>query len=211
MDADAPKFRRRKDARPAEIAQAAMAVFMERGFAAAKLDEVAARAGVSKGALYLYFATKEDLFRAAVVEAVLPNVEPIMAMVAAHPGPFDVLVEAILQNFVRLTTTTPLGGMLKLVVGEAKNFPEIARVWHDQLAAKAIAALSAAIAAAQARGEVRAGDPRLLAVSVVAPMIVAVIWRETFVPVGGQPVDIAALAREHLATLKAGFAPSPQP
>jgi hypothetical protein len=101
--------------------------------------------------------------------------------------------------------------MLKLVVGEAKNFPEIARVWHDQLAAKAIAALSSAIAAAQARGEVRPGDPRLLAVSVVAPMIVSVIWRETFVPVGGQPFDIPALAREHLATLRAGFAPSPQP
>jgi AcrR family transcriptional regulator len=210
MDADAPKFRRRKEARPAEIAQAAMAVFMEKGFAGTRLDDVAARAGVSKGALYLYFETKEDLFRAAVVETVLPNIEPVMAMVAAHPGPFEALAEAILQNFVRVTTTTPIGGMLKVVIGEARNFPEIARVWHDQLAAKAIAALSAAIAAAQARGEVRAGDPRLLALSVIGPMVVSVIWRETFVPVGGQPFDIPALAREQLATIKAGLAPITQ-
>ena len=66
MQAGAPKFRRRKEARPAEIVAAALEVFAEKGFAGARLDEIAARAGVSKGALYLYFETKEDLFRAVV-------------------------------------------------------------------------------------------------------------------------------------------------
>ena len=72
---DAPRWRRRKTARPAEIIEAALSVFAENGFAAARLDEIARRAGVSKGALYLYFETKEDLFRAVVRAAVAPNLE----------------------------------------------------------------------------------------------------------------------------------------
>ena len=92
MDAGAPKFRRRKADRPGEIVSAALAVFAEKGFAAAKLDEIARRAGVSKGALYLYFETKEDLFRAVVGQAIAPNISVVKAMVAAHPGPLSDLV-----------------------------------------------------------------------------------------------------------------------
>src|ERR1700754_5327459 len=87
LSAGQPKFRRRKADRPAEIVAAALAVFAERGFAAARLEEIARRAGVSKGALYLYFETKEEIFRAVVDQAIAPNIEAIRAMVAAHPGP----------------------------------------------------------------------------------------------------------------------------
>src|SRR3569623_1618221 len=83
-----PKWRRRKEARPAEIVQAALQVFSEKGFAGAKLDEIAARAGVSKGARYLYFETKEDLFRAVVRQAVAPNVERMRGALNAFNGPF---------------------------------------------------------------------------------------------------------------------------
>jgi len=211
VDIDSPKFRRRKDARPSEIAAAAMSVFVEKGFSGARLEDVAARAGVSKGALYLYFETKEDLFRAAVVEAVLPNLEPMFALVASHPGPFDALVETLVQRLTHLATTTVMGGLLKVVIGEARNFPEIARVWHDQVAGKALEALGAAIAAAQARGEVRPGNPRYFAMSIVGPLVVAMIWRETFVPVGGAPVDMPALAQQHLRTVMQGLAEGPRP
>src|SRR5438874_171360 len=83
-----PRWRRRKDARPAEIVAAALEVFAEKGFAAARLDEIAARAGVSKGALYLYFATKQDLFAAVVRDAVAPNIEAVEAMVQGYGGDF---------------------------------------------------------------------------------------------------------------------------
>ncbi len=211
MDVDAPKFRRRKEARPAEIAAAAMSLFVEKGFAGTRLDEVAARAGVSKGALYLYFETKEDLFHAAVAEAVLPNLEPMFALVAAHPGPFDQLVETLVQRLAHLASTTAVGGLLRVVIGEARNFPEIARHWHDQVAGKAFDALGAAIAAAQARGEVGPGNPRFLAMSIIGPLVMAVIWRETFVPVGGAALDIPALAEQHLRTVMHGLAESPRP
>src|SRR5947199_10173186 len=95
LDPGEPKFRRRKADRPGEIVEAALAVFAERGFAAAKLDEIARRAGVSKGALYLYFETKEELFRAVVAQAIAPNMRAVRAMVAAHPGPLSDLLRLV--------------------------------------------------------------------------------------------------------------------
>jgi AcrR family transcriptional regulator len=206
MDAGAPKFRRRKDERPAEIVEAALQVFAEKGFAAAKLDEIARRAGVSKGAVYLYFETKEDIFRAVVVRAIAPNVGEIRAIIAGQTGPLPQLLRAVADHVAGVIETTPIGGVLKMVVGEARNFPELARVWHDELVAQALGALTAAIRAAQARGEVRSGDARTYALQIISPILVAVLWRETFVPVGAQPFDLRALARQHIDTILGGMA-----
>src|SRR3954451_21201693 len=103
-----PKFRRRKAARPGEIVEAALAVFAERGFAAAKLDDIARRAGVSKGALYLYFETKEDLFHAVVDLAIAPNMQAIRAMIAAHPGPLADLLRLVGGRVGTLMDTLPV-------------------------------------------------------------------------------------------------------
>lgn len=200
-----PKFRRRKSERPAEIVQAALAVFAERGFAGARLDEIAARAGVSKGALYLYFETKEDLFRAVVRQAIAPNVAVVRELAAAHPGPLAELLRNVTQHIAGVVESTPLGGVVKMVIGEAGNFPELARVWHDELISQALGALAAAIAAAQSRGEIRAGDPRIFALQLIAPLLVVVIWRETFVPVGVEPWDLRAVMGQHVETLLAGM------
>lgn len=205
-----PKFRRRKADRPGEIVAAAFQVFADKGFAAARLDDIAAQAGVSKGAIYLYFETKEDIFRAVVEQAIAPNIDLIAGAVAAHPGPFPDLLRAAMARIAGLMETTPVGGVAKMVIGEARNFPELARVWHDELVSKALAAMTAAIAAAQSRGEVRAGDPRIYALQVIAPMVVGVIWRETFVPVGAPGFDLNRLVEQHVETLLAGLLePSP--
>src|SRR4249919_3908583 len=111
LDPGEPKFRRRKAARPGEIVGAALAVFAERGFAAAKLDDIARRAGVSKGALYLYFETKQDLFRAVVDQAIAPNLQVVFAMIAGHPGPFPDLLRAMAERISALITTLPVGGV----------------------------------------------------------------------------------------------------
>jgi AcrR family transcriptional regulator len=205
MTAGGPKFRRRKADRPGEIVEAALAVFAEKGFAAARLDEIAARAGVSKGALYLYFATKEDLFRAVVEQAIAPNIQAVRAMIAAHPGPISDLLRLVPERITALLETLPLGGVVKMVIGEAGNFPEIARVWHDRLVAHALGAMTDAIAAAQKRGEVRAGDPRTYALQLMAPVLLGVIWDETFVPIGAEAFELPALARQHVETMLAGM------
>ncbi|HEX2558699.1 TetR/AcrR family transcriptional regulator [Phenylobacterium sp.] len=205
MQAGAPKFRRRKEARPAEIVAAAFEVFAQKGFAGAKLDDIALRAGVSKGALYLYFETKEELFRAVVTQGVAPNFDAVLAVLAGHPGPIGPLLEMLAGRMADVVTTTPVGGLVKMVIGEARNFPELAQVWHDQLVSKALGALTAAIAAAQARGEVKPGDPRMYALSVASPLLVGVIWRETFVPIGAEPFDMPALARQHVRAVLQGI------
>ena len=205
MDAGEPKFRRRKADRPGEIVSAALEVFAEKGFAAAKLDEIARRAGVSKGAVYLYFETKEDIFRAVVAQAISPNIATVKAMAAAHPGPLADLLRGVVGVVAGVVETTPIGGVLKMVVAEAGNFPQIAKVWHDELVSQALGAMSAAIAAGQARGEVKPGDPRAYALSLISPMVVAVLWRETFVPVGAAPFDIPSVMTQHIETLLGGM------
>ncbi|MES2340087.1 MAG: TetR/AcrR family transcriptional regulator [Pseudomonadota bacterium] len=205
LPAGQPKFRRRKADRPDEIIAAAFEVFAEKGFAAARLDDIAARAGVSKGAIYLYFATKEDIFRAVVDQGVAPNLAHIQALAGAPNFP-DTLRGAV-GLIAHLAGATPLGGIVKMVIGEARNFPELARVWHDRLIVPALGGLTAAIAAAQDRGEIRPGDPRHYAVSLISPLLVGVIWRETFLPIGAEPFDLPALATQHVETLLRGMVP----
>jgi AcrR family transcriptional regulator len=205
LPAGEPKFRRRKADRPGEIAAAALEVFAEKGFAAARLEEIAARAGVSKGAIYLYFSTKQEIFRAVVGQAIAPHLEVVKARLASHPGPFPALLEAMVAAISTVIAQGPAGGVAKMVIGEARNFPELARVWHDELVSQALGALAGAVAAAQARGEVRAGDPRIYALQIIAPLFVGVIWRETFVPIGASGFDLEALAKQHAATLLSGL------
>jgi AcrR family transcriptional regulator len=201
----APRWRRRKDERPGEIVAAALAVFAERGFAAARLDDIAVRAGVSKAALYLYFPTKQDLFRAVVAEAVAPNLAPIQAAADSYDGPLEALVRILIPTIARAAATPGIGGVVKVVIGESRNFPELARVWHDTLVAKALGAVAGLIARAQARGEVKAGDPRVFALGLISPILMGVIWRETFVPIGAPPFDLEALAVQHVDTALRGM------
>lgn len=184
-----------------------MAVFAEKGFAAARLDEIAARAGISKGALYLYFETKEDLFRGVVEQGLAPDMRMVRQMVAAHPGPIGDLLRLIPERMAGLVEAFPVGGVVKMVIGESRNFPEVARLWHDELISQVLGALCDAIAAAQARGEVRAGDPRTFALQFVAPMLMTILWRETFVPTGAEPFDLRQVGRQHVDTMLRGMAP----
>jgi AcrR family transcriptional regulator len=203
--ADRPKWQRRKEARPSDIVAAALGVFGEKGFAGARLEEIAARAGVSKGTLYLYFETKADIFRAVVREAVTPNIEAVEATILGLDLPVADLLRLFLPRFAAMVTATPVGTVVKMVVGESRNFPELARVWHDDVVDKAISILATMIARAQAKGEIRPGDPRIHAFSIMGPMLMGVLWRETFTPVGAPAVDLSAIARQHADTVLEGL------
>ena len=205
MKTGQPKWRRRSDARPGEIIAAALAVFAEKGFAGARLDDIAARAGISKGALYLYFETKDELFKAVVREAVAPNLDLVEGLVAQSVLPFDTLVRLLFARLGEILVETRLGAVAKMVIGESRNFPELARVWHDDVVSRGLAVITGAIAAAQARGEVRPGDPRLYAFSLMGPVLMGVIWREVFAPIGAPGPDLKALLAQHADTVLAGL------
>jgi AcrR family transcriptional regulator len=200
-----PKWQRRTHERPREICAAALDVFAEKGFAAAKLDEIARRAGVSKGTLYLYFKDKEDLFRAVVRNSIAPNVGALTSALASVDAKFEDIVRMFLAGFAEREGRLPLGAVAKIVIGESRNFPELARVWHDEIASRAIAALAGFVERAQQRGEVREGDPRLYAFSLMGPMVLGALWRATLVPAGGQPLDLHELARQHAETVLRGL------
>ena len=210
-DSSRPRWQRRSEERPREICAAALEVFAEKGFAAAKLDEIARRAGVSKGTLYLYFPSKEDLFRAVVRNAVVPNLEVMTAALGSTDQSFAEIVTMLLARFADNARRLPVGAVAKMVIGESRNFPELARVWHDEVASKAIAAVATLIEGAQRRGEVRPGDARLFAFSLMGPMILGALWTTTLVPAGGKPVDLETLARQHAETVLSGLLVERQP
>src|SRR3954447_8854393 len=205
MKKSQPRWKRRADDRPREICAAALEVFAEKGFAAAKLDEIAKRAGVSKGTLYLYFEDKEQLFRAVVRDSIAPNVEAITSAIALAETSFAQIVPVFLTGFAQNIGKIPVGAVAKMVIGESRNFPELARVWHDEVASKAIGAMAGLVARAQARGEVRPGDPRLYAFTWRGPMILGALWPATLVPAGGQPIDFAKLASQHAKAVLHGL------
>ena len=200
-----PRWQRRAENRPGEICSAALEVFAEKGFAAARLEEIARRAGVSKGTLYLYFKDKEDLFRAVVRDTVAPNIEVIRASLAEAEIPFAQVIRLFLPRFAEITGRVPVGAVAKMVIGESRNFPELAKVWHDHVASKAIGMIAELIAQAQAKGEVRSGDPRLHAFTLMGPMLMGLLWRETLQPVGGAALDVEALAVQHAESVLAGL------
>jgi len=202
---NSPRWQRRAEDRPREICAAALQVFAEKGFAAAKLDEIAKRAGVSKGTLYLYFKDKEQLFRAVVRNTVAPNVDNLRSGLIQTGLPFDQLVRLFLAKFVDMVSRVPVGAVAKMVISESRNFPELAKVWHDEVVSKGLGTLQALIEMAQAKGEVRDGDARLHTFSLMGPMLMGVIYRETLEPVGGEPLDLAALANQHAETVLAGL------
>jgi AcrR family transcriptional regulator len=204
-----PKWKRRAEERPREICAAALEVFAEKGFAAAKLDDIARRAGVSKGTLYLYFEDKEALFRAVVRDTIAPNLTAIRQTIEGSDLPFAEVVRLLLPRFADMASRVPIGAVAKMVIGESRNFPELAKVYYDLVVSQAIGAISGLVEKAQARGEVRAGEPRLHALSLMGPMLMGVLWRETLQPVGGAPIDLDALARQHCETVLAGLLTEP--
>ncbi len=204
-----PKWQRRAEDRPREICGAAIEVFAEKGFAAARLDEIARRAGVSKGTLYLYFKDKEDLFRAVVRDTVAPNIDTVRSMIEGADLPFADVIRMFLPRFALLTSEVRVGAVAKMVIGESRNFPELAKVWHDEVVSKALGIIAGLIERAQANGEARPGDPRLHAFTLMGPMLMGILWRETLQPAGGAPLDLDKLARQHAETVLAGLLTEP--
>jgi len=205
MPDDAPRWRRRKEARPGEIIDAALEVFAEKGFAAAKLDNVARRAGISKPTLYLYFETKEEIFRAVARAAVASLLEALESQPEGPDAPFAQLAPKLLSRAAGMMMGGRVPAIARMVVGESRNFPDLARIWHDDVVTSVIGMVTGIIARAQGRGEVAPGDPRLHAFSLMGPMVMAMLFGEVFGGVGANPPDLRALADQHARTALRGL------
>jgi AcrR family transcriptional regulator len=202
------RWRRRKAARPAEILAAALASFAERGYAATRLDDVAARAGVTKGTLYLYFPSKEELFKAVVRQSIVPNIARNEAMVAQSNEPSAVLLERLVRQWVEISSM-PTSALPKLILTEAGNFPDLARFYLDEVAGRGLRLLQRVLERGIERGEFRPIDTAAAARCVVAPMLVTMLWRHSLEPHEHASIDIATLCHTHIELLQRGLSAAP--
>ena len=201
------RWRRRKEARPGEILDAALACFAEHGFAATRLDAVAKRAGVTKGTLYLYFPNKEELFKAVVRQAIVANIARGEALVAESAEPAAVLLERLIHHWAELIPT-PASAIPKLVLAEAGNFPDLARFYLDEVVNRGRELIRGVIQKGIVRGEFRAVDVESGTYCVIAPMVLAMLWRHSFAPHDSEALDAKALADAHLQLLLRGLVAS---
>ena len=128
-----PRFLRRPEARPEELIQAALSVFGERGFRQTTLTEVAERAGVSKGTVYLYFESKDDLFRAVVTQKVVSLLEPAEAMARSHAGSAAELLTKLVHRMWEAMSKKDMGCLSRLVQTELTQFPDLRRFFFEEV------------------------------------------------------------------------------
>lgn len=172
--------RRRKDARPSELTAAALDLFVEKGFAATRLDDVAAHAGVSKGTLYLYFDSKEALFKAVIEEGIVPALAAAEQQLANYQGPADELLRILLLGWWQQIGSTRMGGVVKLIISESRNFPEVAQYYHDHVIARGRSLLRTALQRGIENGEFRPMNVESCIDVIIAPLLMLVIWRHSF-------------------------------
>ena len=201
------RWRRRKDARPQEILEAALLVFAEKGFAAARMDEIAQRARVSKGTIYLYFESKEAVFRALIQETLAKRVSDFAAVVRDHRGPVAPLLRELLLRLGHLVATSDFVVLPKMVIAEAGNFPDLARIYREEVVERGLTLFGGLLQAGMDRGEFRKIPVQHAVRLCVAPMLLAAMWRTTFAQLDAAPYDYAGLIEAHVGTLLRGLQP----
>ncbi len=202
-----PKFRRRAEARPDEVLDAAIKLFAEKGYAATTVDQIAKHAGLSKGTVYLYFPSKKALLEGLVHRAVAPIADMAIGMISRYRGDPRPVIRQFIYTVAANFGDSHAFAVPKLVIREAVTAPEIAQLYRAEVIDRAIPALTALLAQGIEGGHIRAVDPELTVRSVMGPILMHVMLAEVFgvLPEGGLSMD--RLIDNHLTILFAGLAP----
>lgn len=189
------KRRQASEARRRAILDAAFDIFIAEGFKAARLDDIAKRAGVAKGTLYLFSKDKEDLFEQVALDMVAPVLGRLSHLAGQSDLPFAALLTAMFTLFEREVLATKRREIFRLIIAEGARFPGIAEFYHREVIARGTALIAHAAERAHARGEISsealARYPQLL----FGPLLVSVVWRSLFEPY--QPLDVAGMLAAH--------------
>jgi TetR/AcrR family transcriptional regulator len=212
-----PKHTRRKEARPAELLDAALELFVEKGFAATHVEEVAARAGVSKGTLFLYFPSKEDLFKEVVRRNIAGRIVEWNAQFESFEGSTAEMLRLAMRQWWEQLGATSASGIIKLVMGEARNFPEIAKFYQHEVIEPGHELMRRVLQRGIDQGEFRPVNLDYAIYSVIAPMIFLIMWKHSMAPCldghgPGAALDPLEYVRSQVDILLGGLvAPSPRP
>ncbi|NNF39912.1 MAG: TetR/AcrR family transcriptional regulator [Woeseiaceae bacterium] len=185
-----PRYRRRKEDRPQEITDAAFLVFAEQGYAAARVEEVAQRAGISKGLLYRYFETKEELFKAVIRSVVMRRLDALLVAVEETELSSEAFIRGPLLEFMRRVPGSPVAVVIRLLIAEGQRHPDLVEFYWDNVVSKGLATITRLVERGMERGEFRPSAVTDLPQLLVAPVMVAVIWKILF---SRHPVDSDAL------------------
>ena len=206
-DDAAPRWKRRAADRPREILDAALTVFVEKGFAATKLDDVAVAAGISKGLLYRYFDTKAELFKEVIRQTLVTTIRDVGDRTRASETALAAL-DVFLQQLTAVAQDARRSAIPKLVISESGSFPELAVFYLAEVIGPGVQQLTSLIRRGIDSGEFRKADPELAAKSIIAPLLLSVIWRHTFARYDSKRFDPDALIRQHRDILLHGLAVS---
>lgn len=196
---------RRPEARPTEILAAALELFAEKGFSATRMEDVAARAGLSKAGVYLYFKDKTALLLALVRELAGANVSVAKGIVEAHQGPVSPLIATILSFLAGQVRHTRFPELIKIVIAESRAHPEVGQLYLDTVIRQGLPLFEGLIRRGMETGEFRSLDPALTARVMIGPMLLAIIWKTVFEPIGAEPLDIEAYAAQHAGIFLKGI------
>ncbi|MGY4829699.1 TetR/AcrR family transcriptional regulator [Sphaerotilaceae bacterium SBD11-9] len=195
-----PTRQRRKEARPQELLDAALELFVEKGFAATRSDEVAVRAGVSKGTLYLYYPSKEELLKAVIQQNLAQLIAEGAGMADEFVGSSAELLATLMRTWWERVGNTPAGGIHKVVMTEVRNFPEIAQFYRDVVISPANDLLIRTLRRGIEAGEFREVPVEQVTQVLFAPLIFLALHKHSFgaCPAGGIPVDADSVITTHL-------------
>jgi AcrR family transcriptional regulator len=175
-----PRFQRRKEDRPQEITEAAFEVFAEKGYARARVQEVAIRAGVSKGLLYLYFETKQALFKAVIRSVVMRRMDALLAAVDQTDLSSEAFIRGPLAAFMKGLPGSPVAVVIRLLIAEGHRHPDLVDYYWDNVVSKGLQAMSALLEQGVRNGEFRETAVTGLPQLIVAPALVSLLWRILF-------------------------------
>lgn len=198
---------RRAEARPGEVLDAALDAFLEKGFAATRVEDIAARAGVSKGTVYLYFESKDAILRALVREHVVPIAERLAAMSDDQALPPSVLLPSLKELGVRLLSDPRVAAVPRLVITEAARFPDLADFYRREVIEVGMSAMERLIARGVASGEFRPVDAHLAVRSIFGAILLQVLFQGIFARPGDPEIAPDALLSSHLDILQNGLKP----
>ena len=176
------RWKRRKDARPEEILDAALALFTEKGFSATRMIDVAKAAGISKGTLYLYFENKEAMFRDVVQQRITPQLDQVELLLEEFEGTQAELLRHMINGWWMGVACTSLSAIPKIIVSESGNFPELAEYFTRTVVVRSRNLFSKVVSRGMLNGEFELYESETVARLIIAPLVQATIWMHSLKP-----------------------------
>lgn len=189
-----------KDLRRNQFLEAGLQEFFERGFSLAKMENIARRAGVSKGTLYLYFDSKQDLFMAIVSSVAVPRVE-MLEGILCQADDFELALDLLVNALPMMIQDSKLPMLAKVLIGDAFAFPEVVKRYRQDVIERALASLTDLIQRGCESGQLHTDNPHNAARLMVAPVIFSAIWTVVFEQGAEQKLDLTSLFQTHKSML----------